>query len=178
MESVRISMEILPDFPRVPSVRGRTADFVFVVFAFYSRSSFVIGAIVGAFSDGFIGFLGGLILGAVIGFLMGRSLGLRGRDLTRGYYLRMYERGCGKQAGQLEALVELLRGNRLSMVQCRQIACAYAEAARQLHSCDSGQEREIIMANRNRKILGVVSGKQAALTIEKSEEQEERIGTR
>jgi hypothetical protein len=134
------------------------ADCVFVLLLLCSRLILLTGAIVGALLYGFPGLCIGLAAGFIIGFWMRRSLGLRGRHLTRGYHLRMFERGCGKSPGQLEALVELLRGNRLTMMQCRQIACAYAEAVRQLHSCDSVEERAIILGERNRQVLEIAYG--------------------
>ena len=117
---------------------------------------------------GFGGFCFGLMAGAVVGFCVRRSLGFRSRELTRGYHLRMFERGCGKAPGQLEALVELLRGNRLTMVQCRHIACAYADAVRQLKSCDSAKERASILGNRNRQVLGIAYGEFALAAHDQS----------
>jgi len=137
------------------------ADCVFVALSPCSRIFLLAGAVAGALLQGFRGFCIGLVAGAIIGFCIRRSLGLRGRNLTRGYHLRMFERGSGKPAGLLEASVELLRGNRLTMVQCRQIGCAYAEAARQLQSCDSVEERASIVGKRNRHVLEIAYGRQA-----------------
>ena len=134
------------------------ADCVFVVLLLCSRSFIVIGAVTGAELYGFRGFCLGLAAGTILGFCVRRSLGLRGRELTRGYHLRMFERGSGKAPGQLEALVELLRGNRLTMMQCRHIACAYADAVRQLKSCDSAKQRASILRNRNRQVLEIAYG--------------------
>jgi hypothetical protein len=126
-----------------------------------SRLFLIAGVVTGAMLYGFRGFCIGLVAGAIIGFWIRRSLGLRGRDLTRGYHLRMFERGCGNSPGLLETLVELLRGNRLIMMQCRQIACAYADAARQLKSCDSAQERASILGRRNQQVLEIAYGRSA-----------------
>jgi hypothetical protein len=144
------------------------ADCVFVVLLLCSRSFIFIGAVTGAELHGFRGFCIGLTAGTVVGFCVRRSLGLRGRELTRGYHLRMFERGCGKAPGQLEALVELLRGNRLTMLQCRQIACAYADAVRQLKSCDSAQERASILGKRNRQVLEIACGEPALAAHDRS----------
>jgi hypothetical protein len=146
-------MSILPDVPRLPSARNKIADFIFVLLFFCSRFAFIIGGVVGALLHGFSGCLIGLVVGAAVGFCTSRSLGASGRDMTYAFYHRMHVRGTGRRAGQLEAFVEAVRGSRLSMMQCRQIACAYAEAGRQLQSCDSREEREWIIAKRNEQIL-------------------------
>lgn len=129
------------------------ADSVFVLLLVFSRITLIAGGVAGALIHGFSGCVIGLIAGAIVGLGISRSLGAKGRNMTYAYYHRMHVRGTGRRAGQLEVLVEMLRGNRLSMMQCRQIACAYAEAARQLQSCDSWEEREMIIARRNEKIL-------------------------
>ena len=158
-----MEMSILPEVPRLPSARNKMADFVFVLLFFISRLAFVIGAMVGAFIHGFSGFLSGLIVGAIVGFWTGWSLGLSGSDTTHAFFHRMYVRGMGRRPRQLEALIEIVRGNRLSMTQCRSIASAYSEASRQLQSCDSREERSAIIDVRNRKILDASYGKDAAL---------------
>ena len=146
-------MSILPDVPRLPSARNKIADSLFVLLFFCSRFALIIGGIIGALVHGFSGCLIGLVAGAFVGFCISRSLGASGRDMTYAFYHRMHLRGAGRRAGRLEAFVEAVRGSRLSMMQCRQIACAYAEAGRQLQSCDSREERELIIAKRNEKIL-------------------------
>jgi hypothetical protein len=154
-------MQILPDVPRLPSVRNKVADCVFAILSLCSRIFLVVGAVTGAMLHGFVGFFIGLIAGAIIGFWMRRSLGLKGKNLTHGYHSRMYERGLGGGPRLLEGLLEAVRGDRLAMTQCRGIASAYAEAARQLQSCGSAQERAIILAKRHRQVLEIVYGEQA-----------------
>jgi hypothetical protein len=139
------------------------ADGVFILLFLCSRIFFIAGAVAGARLSGFRGLCMGLAGGAVVGFWMRRSLGVRARNLTRGYHLRMFERGSGRPAGLLEALIELLRGNRLTMTQCRQIACAYAEAMRHLQSCNSPEERTSIIGKRNRQILEIAYGQPAII---------------
>lgn len=149
-------MSILPDVPRSPSARNKIADVVFVLLFLCSRSAFLVGGVVGACIHEFSGCVVGVIVGAFVGFCISRSLGASGRDMTYAFYHRMHVRGTGRRAGQLEAFVEMLRGNRLSMIQCRQISCAHAEASRQLQSCDSREERETIVVRRNEKILEAI----------------------
>jgi hypothetical protein len=150
-------MSILPDVPRLSTVRNTIADCVFVVL------------------HGFSGFCAGLAVGAIVGFMIRRSLGMRGRNLTRGYHLRMFERGCGESPGQLETLVELLRGNRLTMMQCRHIACAYAEAVRHLQSCHSMEERASILRKRNRQVLEIAYGERAIAAYHQDTRQPDQL---
>jgi hypothetical protein len=168
-----IDMTILPDVPRLPTARGKIADGVFVLLLLCSRSVIVIGAVGGAMVHGFLGFLAGLVAGMILGLCLSRSLGLRGLDMTQGFHFRMYERGYGKSAGTLEALVEWLRGHRLTMTQCRQITTAYAEAVRQLQSCDSAKERASILAKRNRQVLEIIYGERALANYDAGVEQAE-----
>jgi len=151
-------MLILPDVSRFPTARAKIADFVFIMLLLCARFCFLIGAVIGATVHGFLGFLVGLGAGLSIGFLMRRSLGVSGRNLTQAYHFRMHERGLGKHPRILESLVEVLRGNRPTMMQCRQIASAFAEAARELQSCDSLTERAVIMAKRDRQVQRILYG--------------------
>jgi hypothetical protein len=166
-------MTFLPDVPRLPTARGKIADCVFVLLLLCSRFLFVIGAVVGAMLHGFLGFLAGLVAGMILGLCLSRSLGLRGLDMTQGFHFRMHERGYGKPAGMLEALVEWLRGHRLTMAQCRQITTSYAEAVRRLQSCDSAEERASILAKRNREVLQIIYGERALANYDEGGEQAE-----
>ena len=151
------------------------ADCVFVMLLFCSRFLYFIGPIMGAKHYGFVGLFPGLAVGTLAAFCMGRSLGLRGRDLTKGFHFRMFERGNGKRAGILEALVEVLRGNRLTITQCRRIGTSYSEASRELQSCDSTEERVMILAKRDRQILAIAYGVDSIATSGQSIEQTELV---
>jgi len=151
------------------------ADCVFVLLLFCSRFLYFIGPVMGARHYGFVGLFPGLAAGTLSGFCMSRSLGLRSRDLTKGFHFRMFERGTGKGAGILEALVEVLRGNRLTITQCRRIDAAYSEASHQLQSCDSSEERVMIFAKRDRQILDIAYGVDSIATSGQSVEQTESV---
>lgn len=155
-------MSLLPAVPRLPSARNKIADFVFVALAVFARSAFALGGVAGAALHGLDGCLAGLAAGVIIGSGAGRSLGIRGSDATHAFYHRMHVRGTGRRAGWLETLVELIRGNRLSMIQCRAIACAYAETGRHLQICNSTEERNAVILECRRKILAVAYGEPSA----------------
>jgi len=168
-------MTILPDVPRLPTARNKIADCVFVLLLVCSRSFYVIGAALGFLLHGFVGFVLGLVAGAFIGFWMRRSLGAQGGDLTQGYHFRMHERGLGKRPRLLEALVEVLRGNRPTMTQCRGIAGACAEAARELQGCGSTEERAVILAKRDRQVLEIAYGESAIAAYRQGIERTDEV---
>jgi hypothetical protein len=154
-------MSLLPDFPRLPTLRSRIADGVFVALLLVARGGFVAGAALGAVLNGGIGLLIGLAVGVVIGLWTRRSLGLRRRRLTQGFVVRMLERGNNDRAKLLESLVERLHGYRLTPKQCRMIAAAHAKATRRLLTCESSPERRSILNERNREVLEAAYGRRA-----------------
>jgi hypothetical protein len=152
-------MSLLPEFPRLPTLRGRIADGVFVALLLIARCGFVAGAVLGAVLHGAVGLLVGLAGGLVISLWTRRSLGLRRRRLTQGFVVRMLERGNNDRPKLLESLVERLHGYRLSPKQCRMIAAAHARATRRLLTCESSPERRTILNERNREILEAAYGR-------------------
>lgn len=152
---------LLPDVPSVPTFRGQIADCTFALLLIVSRVCFVIAAATGGILSGYVGAFVGLAGGWILGLWMRWSLGLRRRRLTHGFVVRMLERGNNDRPKLLELLVETLRGHRLSAKECRLVAAAYGEAARQLQTCDSPPDRAEIMSQRDRKVLETVCGRQA-----------------
>lgn len=150
---------LLPGVPGLPTLRGKVATGVFVLLLLLSRSSFVIGAVVGGMQWGFLGAGIGVGSGWILGRWMRWSLGLRRRRLTHGFVVRMLERGNNDRPKLLESLVETLRGHRLSAMDCRYIAAAYGEATRRLQTCDSPRDRAAILMERDRKVLAASCGR-------------------
>jgi hypothetical protein len=144
----------------LPTLRGKIADAVFVFFLLLSRSAFLICPVAGAFSAGAVGFCVGLPAGILLSLWAHRSLGLRRRNLTQGFVVRMLERGNNDRPKLLESLVERLHGYSLTPRQCRMIVAAYAEATRRLQTCDSRAERDGILRERDRKVFDVAYGRQ------------------
>jgi hypothetical protein len=146
-------MPFLPRLPKRRSVRDRIADGLFVVLYLASWCAFLAGTLAGSIFIGLKGLLGGFVAGWLLGMWMRRSLGIRDRDLTHGYFVHMFERGNGQPPGRLESFLEIVRGRRLNLSQCRRIAGIQAEAKRRLASSDSPEERVEILAERDRKLL-------------------------
>jgi hypothetical protein len=156
---------LLPSVPRLPTRRSRLADGLFEFFLLLSRCTALTGAILGVSYAGwndFKGFAIGLLAGWAIGFWMRRSLGMRSWDLTRGFYVRLLERGNGNRPKLLESLIEKLRGDILTPPKCRMIAGAYAEMQRKLHLCNSLAERRRSFDELERKVATILYGQPAA----------------
>jgi hypothetical protein len=151
-------LTFLPEISRPQSFRQRIADGLFAFFVLLARFGFVIGGVIGCFVDTQNSFLPGLLAGAVAGFLIRRSLGLRGRNLTHGFFVRMLERGNGNSSKLLESLIERVRGDDFTPRQCRVATSAYAEAQRELQSCPSDDERRTILEELDRKVTAALYG--------------------
>jgi hypothetical protein len=147
-------MPILPDIPFPATARNRIANVLFAGLLLFSWALLVLGTFVGAATaGGWKGMAGGLAAGWAVGFWIRRSLGLRGGNLTRGYFLHILARGRGAEPGWLENLVEIVRGLRLTPSQCRIIVGFQVEAERLWESAGSPAERDRVTAERNRKML-------------------------
>ncbi len=149
-------MSFLPNILGPSSFRGKVADVLFILLQFLSWTAFVPGFVIGSAYHGLVGFICGLVAGGAIGFWMHRSLGLRGRDATRGFFMRMAERGAGDHPRLLESLIETLRGEKLAMLQCRHIADTHADVSRRLQGCDSPMERAKILNEAGWSFLKIV----------------------
>jgi hypothetical protein len=166
-------MSSQPHSTRPSSFRNRVANWVFVVFFIISHAAFAVGILVGSIFFGIRGFILSLLAGWIIGIGIRRSLGRLPSDASHAHYIRMLERGGGAPPGWLERFVEMVRGERLTSVQCRLIAAAHSEANRQLQTCDSPVERAIILDERNRKILAAT--RRSQLPVEPSEDSAEPV---
>lgn len=144
------------DVPRPRSFRARVAEVVFLVLLILSRDGFVPAGVLGCIYFG----SNGLILGPpavwLAGLLVQRSMGLRGRDLRHGFFVRMLERGNGQPPGILERLIERLRGDELTLAKCHLVAGAYGLAKQQLQTVGTEKERQRIHAELDRKVLEIL----------------------
>jgi hypothetical protein len=143
------------------------------------RSSFIIGATVGGYCTGAKGFVIGIAAGGIAGFWIKRGTGLRGRDLTRGFFVRMNERGVGSSPGLLELLIEKIRGREITPHQCRLLAAAYAEFQRALQACDSVAERDELCKTLDWRVQAAFYGEYepSATGPDDCEAAQERVAT-
>jgi len=155
----------LPSVPRPRSLRSRFADGTFIIFVQLSRCAFILGGIVGASCAGTKTkvkcVILGLVIGAIAGFWIRRSLALRGRNPTSGFYLRMRERGDGDSPKLLESLLEWIRGAKPTALRCRNVTAAYAAAQRELQTCFSAAERARILSQLHAQTNAMFYGDQA-----------------
>lgn len=149
---------LLPAVPRRSTVRDKIADGLLALFVVLSRFFFIVGGIIGSLCAGGKGLVIGLALGFAIGFWIRRSVGLRGRDLTHGFFIRMSQRGVGSSPALLESLVEGVRGQEITPYHCRLLASAYAEFQRALQACGSIEERDELYKTLGRKVRIVLYG--------------------
>lgn len=151
-------MRITPDLPRSHLVRGRIANALFATLFVFSWGAFLVGELIGTTYFGTKGFFIGLPAGWILGMWIRRSLGVCNRNLTRGFFIRMLDRGNGSPARLLESWVEALRGRRLTMVDCRALVGIRGEATRRWQAYDSPEERERIRWEQDQRILRVLYG--------------------
>jgi len=147
---------LLPGIPRPGSFRARMADVVLAFFVLLARFGFIIGLVAGSFAADIKGFFLWLLAGVLGGFCLRRSLGLRGRNLTHGFFVRMWERGFGNPPKLLESLVEKVRGDKLTPRTCRVLTSAYEETNRALQSSPSAEERRGINEELGRKVIAAL----------------------
>jgi len=153
------SLGLLPAIPRNSSFRDKIADALLALFVVLSRFFFIVGGITGNVCAGGKGLVIGIALGGVVGFWIRRSVGMRGQDLTHGFFIRMSQRGVGSSPGLLESLVEKVRGQEITAYQCRLIASAYAEFQRALQACGSVSERDELSRTLTRDLRTALYGK-------------------
>lgn len=152
-------MGLLPAIPRRSSFRDKMADGLLALFVVTSRFLFIVGGMIGSVYAGGKGLVIGILLGGVVGFWIRRSMGMRGRDLTHGFFIRMSQRGLGSSPALLESLVEKVRGQEITAYQCRLLASAYAEFQRALQACGSVEERDELCKTLTRSVRAALYGK-------------------
>ncbi len=152
------SLGLLPAIPRKSSFRDKIADGLLAFFILSSRFLFIVGGIIGNVYVGGKGLVIGILLGGIVGFWIRRSVGMRGRDLTHGFFSRMSQRGVGSSPALLESFVEKVRGQEIAAYQCRLMASAYAEFQRALQACGSVEERDELCKTLSRSVRAALYG--------------------
>lgn len=151
-------MRLTPDLPKAHTTRGRIANALFAGLFGFSWIAFVVAELIGSANFGWAGCGIGLVVGWIFGMWMRRSLGVSNRNLTRGFFIRMLDRGNGSPTRLLESWVEALRGRRLTMVDCRALVAIRGEALRHWQVTESPEEHERIRREQDQKILRVLYG--------------------
>jgi hypothetical protein len=136
--------------------RERLAEALFQTLQIISHILLIIGGILGyIFYQVY-----GLILFAALGYLMGvwirRSLGIRGRKHTTGFFMRMRERAQGSKPGLLEWVLEKVSQNEFTRAECRTVTQIYDKAVKQLKGTNSTEEQNRILADLDRKVFQIL----------------------
>jgi hypothetical protein len=102
----------------------------------------------------------GLILFAAAGYLLGvwirRSLGIRGRKQTTGFFMRMRERAQGFRPGLLEWTLEKVSRNEFTRAKCRAVTQIYEKSVRQLKQSQSTEEQNRILADLDKRVYQIL----------------------
>jgi len=138
--------EGIANMPRRMTSRERIGDIIFLNLQILSRILFIVAGLLGYYLYGIYGVFFLAIAGWVIGIWMRHSMGIRGPDSKKGFFVRMRERAQGAKRGILEWTLEKIRGNEFSQSKCVAITEAYDQAMAQLKRCTSpAEQRETIM---------------------------------
>ncbi|HEX7973095.1 MAG TPA: hypothetical protein VF498_01695 [Anaerolineales bacterium] len=131
------------------------------LYVFLHVSSYFLLLLTGILGYAFYQFYG-LLISAAAGYAAGawmrRSLGVRGRKSTTGYFLRMRERAQGSKPGLLEGLLEKLGQTELSQAKCKAIIQVYDTAVKQLKQARSTSDQNNILADLDRRVWEISYG--------------------
>jgi hypothetical protein len=142
--------------PRSTTGREKLAE---ALYGFLLIASYALFA-----AAGLLGFLlrqaYGLVLGTLLGYAAGiwirRSLGLRGRKRTTGFFMRMRERAQGARPGLLEGLLEMISGRAFTQAQCKAVVQTYEKAVRGLKGARTPEEKNKILAELDRRVQQIL----------------------
>ncbi|MGE5221472.1 MAG: hypothetical protein ACM3PY_03485 [Omnitrophica WOR_2 bacterium] len=138
--------------------RQRFAGALFIALQVISWLLVFIGAVSGYLIYQFYGLILGTILGYTAGIWLRRSLGIRGRKATTGFFARIRERALGARPGLLEWLVERIGQDELTQDRCRAITQAHEKAVQRLKQTASRQEQNKILADLDRRVRHIITG--------------------
>jgi hypothetical protein len=119
---------------------------------------FLIGGLVGYALNRFYGLVIFGSLGYLVGVWMRRSLGLRGRKTTTGFFQRMRERAQGARPGLLEWGLEKISGHEFTRSKCERVAQTHARAVKQLKQSGSSEEQNRILADLDQRVKKILYG--------------------
>ncbi|RPI25964.1 MAG: hypothetical protein EHM70_19530 [Chloroflexota bacterium] len=144
--------------PRFNTRREEIADTVFFVLQVISQFLVVFAAAFGYYAYEFYGLVVFGLLGYITGIWIRRSLGIRGKKYTTGFFARMRERALGSKPGLLEWLVEKIGQHEFTQEQCRAVVQVYDKAVRQLKQSKSTDEQNRILADLDQKVRQILFG--------------------
>lgn len=138
--------------------RQRLAGALFIALQVTSWLLVFFGAVSGYLIYRFYGLILGTILGYTAGIWLRRSLGIRGRKATTGFFARIRERAMGARPGFLEWLLERIGQDELTQARCRAITQAHEKTVQRLKQTTSRQEQNKILADFDRRVRQIIAG--------------------
>ncbi len=138
------------------SGREKLADGLYGFLVIGSYILFVVGGLGGYLYNGLYGSILFAMLGYGSGAWMRRSLGMRGRKPTTGFFTRMLERAQGSKPGLLEAWLETLSGKTFTQAKCRAVSLAHEKAVKQLKQSDSTPQQNKILADLEMRVQRIL----------------------
>lgn len=144
--------------PVLQTDREQLASVLFIAFQIVSWLLVFIGAVLGYLFYHFYGMILGTILGYTAGIWMRRSLGIRGRKSTTGFFARMRERAMGSRPGILEWLLEKISQDELTQAKCQAITQAHEKAVQRLKHASSHEEQNKILADLDHRVKQIITG--------------------
>ncbi len=138
--------------------RQRLAGVLYIAFQVLSWLLVLIGALLGYIFYHFYGLLLGSLLGYTLGIWVRRSLGMRGRKATTGFFARLRERALGSRPGILEGLLENISREQLTQAKCRAMIQAQEKAVERLKQASSHEEQNKILAELDRRLRQMIAG--------------------
>jgi hypothetical protein len=145
-------------YPRELTGREQLAERLYQILQLISHILLIVGGILG-----YIFYqLYGLILFAALGYLAGvwmrRSLGIRGRKPTTGFFKRMRERAQVSKPGILEWTLEKVSRNEFTQTECRSVTQIYEKTVRQLKQSDSTEAQNRLLVELDRRVFQILHG--------------------
>jgi hypothetical protein len=143
-------------YPRELNGREKLAERLFQILQIISHILLILGGILGYIFYQVYGLLLFAALGYLAGVWMRRSMGIRGRKPTTGFFMRMRERAQGSKPGFLEWALEKVSRNQITQAESRAVTQVYEKSLKQLKLSDSTEAQNRILADLDRKVFQIL----------------------
>jgi hypothetical protein len=147
--------------PRLLTAAEARADRLFLHLQIISRVELLVVPVIGLLLKGRVGLAVGVVVAWGVHVWMRRSMGLRGKDINEGWFIRMRERANGSRCGLLEILIEHVRQRPFTREQCIAITQVFNEGKRRLVELASSEERIALVKELDRRVKEISYGHDA-----------------
>jgi hypothetical protein len=143
--------------PRSTTGRAKLAEALYLFLFILSYILFAVAGLLGYLFRQAYGLAIFGLLGYGAGVWIRRSLGLRGRKRTTGFFMRMRERAQGARPGLLEWLLEKVSGREVTQAKCKAVVLAYEKSVKGLKGAKTTEEQNKILAELDRRVQQILS---------------------